>query len=400
MTGLKITIIKVIVFAMVAIVMTIALGVKLANTRLFANTYQLEAAFEDATGVLRGDAVKLAGVDVGRVKGFYIDGGEAIVEFTVDDDIELPEDSTVSLRWRNVLGQRFLYVHPGSGSNPYQEGDRIPAENTEDIADIGQLLNNAGPILKAIDPDQANQFLDAVNTALTGNERNVRNLIDDGAKLAETLAGEDENIKRLLSSTDEIMAAYASQDDALGEIFDNLDDVGVVLRRRITDINALVTNFAKVQRQLDTLLSENKGNIDASLDSLDSVARLLKNNRARLHETLRTLPYGVLGYNQTSSWGEWFNVRIVRINVRDQNSAIIVDEEEDESQRPQSGNSPDVGHGANDGYNKDEDGDDSTPKGSGDDGDDGGQQSRARDGSDSDIRAILRFLFIGFEGAN
>lgn len=400
MTGLKITIIKVIVFAMVAIVMTIALGVKLANTRLFANTYQLEAAFEDATGVLRGDAVKLAGVDVGRVQGFYIDGGEAIVEFTVDDDIELPEDSTVSLRWRNVLGQRFLYVHPGSGSNPYEEGERIPAENTEDVADIGQLLNNAGPILKAIDPDQANQFLDAVNTALTGNERNVRNLIDDGAKLAETLAGEDENIKRLLSSTDEIMAAYASQDDALGEIFDNLDDVGVVLRRRITDINSLVINFAKVQRQLDTLLSENKGNIDASLDSLDSVARLLKNNRARLHETLRTLPYGVLGYNQTSSWGEWFNVRIVRINVRDQSSGIIVDEEEDQSQRPQSGNSPDVGHGANDGYNKDEDGDDSTPKGGGDDGDDGGEQSRAADGSDSDIRAILRFLFLGFEGAN
>lgn len=397
MTGLKITIIKVIAFAMVAIVMTIALGVKLANTRLFAKTYGLEAAFEDATGVLRGDAVKLAGVDVGRVQGFYIDGGEAIVEFTVDEDIEMPEDSTVSLRWRNVLGQRFLYVHPGTGSNLYEEGDRIPSENTEDVADIGQLLNNAGPILKAIDPDEANQFLDAVNTALTGNEKNVRNLIDDGAKLAETLAGEDENIKRLLTSSDRIMAAFASQDDALGEIFDNLDTVGVVLRRRITDINALVTNFAKVQRQLDTLLSENRGNIDASLDSLDSVTRVLKNDRARLHETLRTLPYGVLGYNQTSSWGEWFNVRIVQINVRDQDSGIIVDERENETQRPQSGNSPAVGHGANDGYNKDEDGDDSTPKGSGDD---GGQQSSARDGSDSDIRAILRFLFLGYEGAD
>lgn len=400
MTGFKVTVIKVLAFAALATVMTIALGVKLANTRLFANTYKLEAAFDDATGVLRGDAVKLAGVDVGRVKGFYIDGGEAIVEFTLDDHIELPKDSTVALRWRNVLGQRFLYVYPGTGSESFSEGDRIPAENTEDVADIGQLLNNAGPILKAIDPEEANQFLDAVNTALEGNEQDVRNLIDDGAKLAETLAGEDDNIKRLLTSADRIMHAFASQDDALGAIFDNLDDVGTVLRRRTSDLNALVTNFAKVQRQLDQLLSENRGNIDHSLDSLDTVAKILESSRGRLHETLRTLPYGVISYNQTSSWGEWFNVRIVRINVRGQDSQIIVDEEEDQSQRPSSGGSPEVGHGANSGYTKDEDGDDREPRGKGGKGGRGGEQDqRSRSGSQDDISAILRFLFLGYEGA-
>lgn len=400
MTGFKMTVVKVIAFAAVASVMTVALGVKLANTRLFAKTYNLEAAFDDATGVLRGDAVKLAGVDVGRVQGFYIDGGEAIVEFTLDEGLELPKDSTVALRWRNVLGQRFLYVYPGTASEVFEEDERIPAENTEDVADIGQLLNNAGPILKAIDPDEANQFLDAVNTALEGNEGDVRQLIDDGATLAETLAGEDDNIKRLISSTDRIMNAFASQDDALGAIFDNLDSVGTVLRRRTSDLNALITNFARVQRQLDQLLSENKSNIDGSLDGLDTVTRVLKNNRSKLHEALRTLPFGVIGYNQTSSWGEWFNVRIVRINFRDPNSEIITEQSEDPSQRPQSGNSPKVGHGANDGYNKDEDGDDSTPRGSGGEGDEGGQQARSSgEGSDEDIRAILRFLFLGFEGA-
>lgn len=393
------TLIKVLIFATIATMMTVALGVRLANTRLFAKTYKLEAAFEDATGVLRGDAVKLAGVDVGRVEGFFIDGGEAIIEFNIDEDIRLPKDSEVALRWRNVLGQRFLYVYPGDGDDVFEAGDRIPTENTEDVADIGTLLNNAGPILKAIDPRDANAFLDAVNTALTGNEKDVRGLIKDGAKLAETLAGEDENIKRLISSTDSIMAAYASQDQALGRIFDDLDVVGAALRRRITDVNSLVTNFADVQRQLDKLFNENKANIDTSLDSLDAVARLLKNNRAGLAETLRTLPYGIIGYNQTSSWGEWFNVRIVRINVRDPNSDIILDQAEDESQHPQSGGSPAVGHGANDGYDKDEDGDDRNPRGSGDEGDGEQRSGRSGSGTSTDISAILRFLFSGFGGA-
>jgi len=392
--GHRATIVKVLIFSVVAVLMTIGLGVKLANTMLFADAYKLEAAFSDATGVLRGDAVKLAGVDIGRVKGFHIEDGAAIVDFTVEDDISLPTDSTAALRWRNVLGQRFLYVYPGTDNETFEDGDRIPVEQTRDVADIGELLNKAGPILKAIDPQDANAFLDSVNTALSGNERDVRQLIDDGAKLGEALADEDENIKKLISSADRIMAAYASQDDALGQIFTDLDSVGTVLERRIHDINSLVDNFSVVQAQLDELATENRENIDASLASLHSVARTLKNHRGNLVQTLRTLPFGVSGYWQTTSWGEWFNVRVVKINVRDQQSNIIVEQAEDTSQRPSEGGSPDVGHGAGDGYEQDEDGDDAEPKG------DGGSRdgSHNDDSARQDLSAILRFLFTGIGG--
>jgi phospholipid/cholesterol/gamma-HCH transport system substrate-binding protein len=390
---MKMTFVKVGIFSVIAVLMTVALGVKLANERLFADQYKMQAAFEDATGVLKGDSVKVAGIDVGRVRGFQIEDGQAVVEFTVDDDVELPKDSTATLRWRNVLGQRFLYLFPGGENELFEEGDRIPAEQTDDVADIGELLNKAGPILKAIDPRDANAFLDSVNTALEGNEQDVRQLIDDGAQLAETLADEDENIKQLISSADKIMAAYASQDDALGQIFDDLDTVGSVLRRRINDVTSLVDNFSEVQAQLDELVTTNRGNIDASLSSLEKVAKTLKNNRANLAETLETLPFGVSGYWQTTSWGEWFNVRIVQINVRDQQSNPIVDERENETQRPSKGGSPDVGDGAGNGYEKDEDGDDGDPKGK-DKGRNDGDGDRPR----QDISAILRFIFTGIGG--
>lgn len=392
----KVMLIKVLIFATIAGLLTVLLGVKLANSRLFSDTYVMQAEFEDATGVLAGDSVKLAGVDVGRVEKAEIQDGKAVITFNLDKTVELPKDSTVALRWRNVLGQRFLYVYPGDDEEVFGEGQRIPIDQTEDVSDIGQFLNDLGPVLKAIDPDQANAFLDSVNTALIGNEQDVRQLIDDGAELASTLAGEDENIKGLLSSADQVTAAFASQDEALGQIFDDLDEVGGVLARRTKDINSLVSDFAVVQRQLNGLAERNSENIDATLGSLETVADVLADNRQELGYTLRTLPLGIAGYFQTSSWGEYFNVRLVAVQFRDPESNIIADERERDDQRGDEGGSPKVGHGAGSGYKKDADGDDQDPRGDkGKGSDDGGQEERRHSEGAVGIESVLRFVLMG-----
>ena len=241
---------------------------------------------------------------------------------------------------RPTLRQRFLYLYPGDSDVMLKESDTIPVEQTRDIADIGQFLNRVGPILKAIDPDKANEFVDAMNVALSSNEQNVRELIDSGAVLAQELGESDEDIRGLLSSADKIMAAYASQDESLASFIDDLDSVSGVLARRTDDINALVTNFAEVQQQLDRLLSNNRENIDGTISGLKTVADVLNKNQKNLVRTVETLPLGVAGYFQTTSWGEWFNVRVVYVSVKDQNSKVIVEQFEDDSQHGDDGGGP------------------------------------------------------------
>jgi phospholipid/cholesterol/gamma-HCH transport system substrate-binding protein len=375
----KAMLIKVVVFSAIAGLMTVALGVKLANSRLFADTYELQAEFDDATGILLNDAVKLAGVDVGRVQGAEIEDGKAIITFNIDKDIRLPKDSRISIRWRNVLGQRFVYVYPGDDEEVWEEGDRIPVAQTDDVNDIGTFINRVGPVLKAIDPDEANAFLDAMNTALEGNEQDVRRLLDDGAKLAETLSNEDIEIKGLIRSSSKIMGAYASQDEALGEIFDDLDGVGGMLRRRITDVNTLVTDFAAVQRQLNQLVTENGSNIDASIASLDSVANVLAKNKRNLARTLHTMPLGVASYFQTSSWGEYFNVRLIALTVQDTASNIIVEQRELDNQHGDEGGEPETGNGGD----------------GGNDENDGGTARRDPNETSEGIEAVLRYALTG-----
>jgi phospholipid/cholesterol/gamma-HCH transport system substrate-binding protein len=339
----KMMLLKVLAFATLCVILTVALGVKLANTRLFAHTYSVAAVFNDATGVLPGDAVKLAGVDVGRVESTQIDNGKALVQFNLDDSVKLPKDSEVAIRWRNVLGQRYLYVYPGNGTELYTDGSRIPASHTRDVNDIGDFLNRVGPILKAIDPAQANAFLDAVNTALSGNEQQVRQLLDDGSKLATTLGNQDGQIKGLVTSADKVTAAYAGQHKALGQIFTNLDSLGGVLRRRTQDINTLLTQFADVQQELESLLVKNRSNIDASLGGLKTTLGTLASNRKNLSKTLHSLPLGIISYHQTSSWGEYFNVRITKLLFEDSNSKDLAVQGETSNEHGNVGGKPKSG---------------------------------------------------------
>ena len=334
------TLYKVIAFSVVCIIFTVALGVKLANSRLFIDTYELEAAFDNAQGVLKGDAVKIAGVDVGRVTGTQIEDGKAIVRFNLDEGRDLPEDSTVGIRWRNVVGQRFLYIYPGTADATLAEGDRIPVEQTESVADMAEFLNRAGPILKAIDPRQANAFLDAMNTALSGNEQNVRALIDSGASLAQELGAKDEEIAELIDSSDQVLNVFAQQSDDIGSFIDDLDAVSAVLNRRTDEINSLVTNFADVQEELYAILSENRDDIDQTIEGLDTLATTLNRNRKNLSRTLDTLPLGVANYFQTSSWGEFFNVRIIKLLVRDPDGNIIAEASEQDNQHGDEGGGP------------------------------------------------------------
>jgi phospholipid/cholesterol/gamma-HCH transport system substrate-binding protein len=280
--------------------------------------------FDNASGVFKGDDVKLAGVNVGRVTGTEIQNGHGIVHFTVDDNVKLTSDSIVAIRWRNVLGLRFLYLYPGSGQGrPLHDGSVVGLSQTEDAGDIGQFLNELGPILQAIDPQKANEFLDAVNTALGGSEVAVRQLLNDGAALAGQLGNKDKQIGQLVGNSSQIMAAYASQNGNLGRILDDLNTLGGKLASITPQVNSLITNFADVQQRLSHVMTASRGNIDASLSELNSVLGTLAGNRANLEHTLCSTPMGVAPYYETSSWGQWFNVRVTAVTFRDNNGRLV-----------------------------------------------------------------------------
>jgi phospholipid/cholesterol/gamma-HCH transport system substrate-binding protein len=99
--------------------------------RPFETRSDYSAFFEAATGINAGDSVRLAGVEVGKIKS---------VDFYVVDGTRIKEDSVAMIRQTNLLGGQFLGLDFGT-----EESKVLPpgsSVQTREGSNIDQLITN------------------------------------------------------------------------------------------------------------------------------------------------------------------------------------------------------------------------------------------------------------------
>ncbi len=81
----------------------------------FGNRTEYKAVFGDVTGVAKGDDVRIAGVVVGSVKKVdIVNRDKALVTFAVDSDTPLTANTNATLKFRNLVGQRYMALTQGA----------------------------------------------------------------------------------------------------------------------------------------------------------------------------------------------------------------------------------------------------------------------------------------------
>lgn len=318
--NLRGTIVRLVVFVVVCTFFTGYLAFTIGNIQLFSHRYELEATFDDVTGLLPNDNVKVAGVVVGKVTGIRVAKGRAVVRFQVDDDVKLPSDSSAAIRWRNLLGQRFVYLYPGEGSTVLQDGGRIA--KTRSVVDLGELFNRLGPIVQAIEPDQVNAFLDSITAALDGNEEALRSAVDDLAKLTSGLATRDQAISRLIENLDTVAGTITSRDAQIRTVLDNLLALATTFREHTDVLDSAITDLGDVSDNFGTLLRNNRAEIDRIVDSLATLVQLVGSKLPTLDSALAGLDEASAAIFRSGSYGEFLNQDILCARVGTQVPAI------------------------------------------------------------------------------
>lgn len=89
--------------------------------------YRLTASFLKAGGLETGSDVRIAGVKIGSVIDRRLDpeNFEAIIGFTVNTDIHLPDDTAAVVTNDGILGGKYLRLLPGRSAAKLPEGGRI-----------------------------------------------------------------------------------------------------------------------------------------------------------------------------------------------------------------------------------------------------------------------------------
>ena len=109
-----------------------------------ARSYELNASFRSVEGIAVGTDVRLAGIKVGTVTDLALDpqSFEARAQFTVRDDLQIPDDSDVKIASEGLLGGSFLEITPGASETVFAAGDQIL--NTQGSVSLLNLLMRFG----------------------------------------------------------------------------------------------------------------------------------------------------------------------------------------------------------------------------------------------------------------
>jgi phospholipid/cholesterol/gamma-HCH transport system substrate-binding protein len=280
------------------------------------DTYTLRATFDDVTGLLIDDNVKVAGVVIGKVTGIQVEAGKAVVDMAIDNDHRgIPAAGTsAAIRWRNLIGQRYVYLYPGQpGGAALRDGDDI-AETTS-VVDLGELFERLGPIVTAIDPSQVNDLLETLTTALDGREDDVGKALDDLAVLAKGLASRDEAIGRLVGNLDTVAATLDRRDGQIDAMIENLVTLAESFGDNTATLDAAITELGQFGTDLHGVLEGNRSEIDRLLGNLAQVTDTVEGRLPELDAFLAGFGDASAAIFRAGNRGEFLNQKILCVFI-------------------------------------------------------------------------------------
>jgi len=280
---------------------------------------EYRAVFSDATRLLPGDDVRIAGVKVGRVERVELGSANtADVGFTVRRSIHLPSTTIATIRYRDLVGSRYVSLadNPSAkkdGTLP--PGGELPVSQTRPALDLTTLLDGFQPLFNVLNPTQINRL---------------------AAQLISTLQGEGGNLASILASTAGISQAVAGREDVVGRVVDNLNAVLATVGGRDTELRGLVDDLASLSNAMAAdnqliggaldgiealttstagLLHQARPSITRDLASLNVAARAFANTRGDLQQLLDRLPIKLNAFTRAGSYGAYLNFFVCSLDI-------------------------------------------------------------------------------------
>ena len=266
------------------VVIVVAIFLAFTKDIPFTKPFEVNAVFENAPPIGKGTAVRIAGVDVGKVSGVDAAGGESqAVKVTIKlDDAALPlhEDATLKVRPRIFFeGNVFLDVRPGTpGRDEIEDGHTFPASQTSAPVQLDQVLGtlkadtredlqklligyggalNGEPQPGEDDDQDPDVQGETAGEALNGSLEYSADALRGGAIVNEATTGTElHDLSKLISSQQKITAALSSREGQLKELITNFNTTMGALASEEANLRATVRELPRVLEAARPALDE------------------------------------------------------------------------------------------------------------------------------------------------
>jgi phospholipid/cholesterol/gamma-HCH transport system substrate-binding protein len=312
------TAIKLGILWLVLLVFTVIIIVVFGQVR-FNRTTGYSAVFTNASGLRAGHFVRAAGVEVGKVsKVKLIDGDRRVlVDFNVDQSLPLDQATTASIRYLNLIGERYLELKRGDSDKRLTPGATIPVEHTQPALDLDALIGGLRPLFKALDPDKVNSIAQSIITVFQGQGGTINDILDQTASLTATLADRDNAIGEVINNLNTVLATVVKHQKEFDQTVNNFEALITGLKNRADPLAAAVAHISNAAGSLADLLGEDRPVLHSTVGHLDGIQQPLINDLPTLDDVLAKLPnaYRLIG-RAGGLYGDFFNFYLCDISLK------------------------------------------------------------------------------------
>jgi phospholipid/cholesterol/gamma-HCH transport system substrate-binding protein len=277
------------------------------------SSYQVKALFSNASQLVTGDQVQVAGNSVGSISKITLTpGGQAELTLDINSSTYQPLHqgtlATVRLTSLSGIANRYVDLRLGPGTAPkIPSGGVIPASSTTSAVDFDQLFNTLdAPTRKGLQDviqGSASQYANAgkkaqaawrylnpavASTSVLFREINrdtgkFTNFIVKSGNLVSTIAQRQSDLSALIQHLNTTTSALASQHVALGQSIQRLpgfmrlaNTTFVNLRSALDDLKPLVDDSKPVAPKLQKLLEQLKPLAEDSVPTVRDLSNIIR----------------------------------------------------------------------------------------------------------------------------
>jgi phospholipid/cholesterol/gamma-HCH transport system substrate-binding protein len=250
---------KVGLFVFIGILILVYMSLRLGGFQFGREEgYTITVKLDSTAGLDMDSSVRVAGVEVGRVKDIMLEDNKAKLILRIKPGINIGKDFTAVLKTKGLLGEKYLELIPGSPDAPFlEEGGEITRVTT--YTDMDRLITIMGDV-----GDDLKNVSDTLSSVLGGKEgeTTLRNIVN--------------NIEDITSRTNRIIQ---DNDERLARIMTNIDEFAKNLKQEAPKISS---GLKEVADNLNEVIEENRGNLKAGVENLKAAS-------AKLEETMDTI---------------------------------------------------------------------------------------------------------------
>jgi phospholipid/cholesterol/gamma-HCH transport system substrate-binding protein len=315
--GIAAPLTKSVIFVLVTGLITAVLGLSIASGGARA-TVGYRAVFTDVAGLTVGADVDIAGVRVGQVSSISVyQRNLALVGFSVQAARPLPASVTATIRYLNLVGQRYIELGQGAGpaNRMLAPGGTIPQSRTTPALNLTALFNGFQPLFQALSPGDVNQLSSDIIQVFQGESPNIAALVATVGSLTNALATKDQVIDQVIGNLDAVLRTITARGNALATFVTSLQELVSGLAANRQSIGTAISAIDSLTTATAGLLQVGRAPLHADITQLQRLATNLAANSPAVNTFLQNLPGKMADIARLASYGSWLNVFLCSATV-------------------------------------------------------------------------------------